>query len=184
VVCANAVSGVAHSSRIKELRTMLPGEKPAKEICVVIDSGAKPAPHVLTRCHPNCDDLAEIENVPRKSKNNSFPAGISSWRFNLLKKPTARNILMHRSDGLESVCTHPSLPYPITPFNPDSAFATHRSARSQSRPYGMSSAFGATFGARRKYLSIIGSLDVPEIGWIPDTDANRRPFNGSPTFGR
>ena len=43
VVCANAVSGVAHSSRTKDLRTMLlddvTGEKPAKEICVVIDSG-------------------------------------------------------------------------------------------------------------------------------------------------
>ena len=30
------------------------GEKPAKEICVVIDSGAvKRRPHVLTRCHPD-----------------------------------------------------------------------------------------------------------------------------------
>ena len=43
VACANAVSGVAHSSRITDMRTRLlgemTGEKPANEICVVIDSG-------------------------------------------------------------------------------------------------------------------------------------------------
>ena len=43
VDCAIAVSGVAHSSRIKDWRTILldetSGEKPLKEICAVIDSG-------------------------------------------------------------------------------------------------------------------------------------------------
>ena len=58
VACANAVSGVAHSSRITDMRTRLlgemTGEKPANEICVVIDSGEpKLSPHVLTRCHPD-----------------------------------------------------------------------------------------------------------------------------------
>jgi hypothetical protein len=45
------------------------GEKPAKEICVIIDSGEpSPAPsHVLTRCHPDeMWDLGGIENVPVK----------------------------------------------------------------------------------------------------------------------
>lgn len=54
VGCVDAVSGVAHSSRIKDARENLRGEKPAKEICVVIDLGELcSAPHVLTRCHPD-----------------------------------------------------------------------------------------------------------------------------------
>ncbi len=54
VGCANAVIGVAHSNRIKDVLEILRGEKPAKEICVVIDIGElRSAPHVLTRCHPD-----------------------------------------------------------------------------------------------------------------------------------
>ena len=50
-VCANAVSGVGHSSRIKDWRKMLldetSGEKPVNEICVVIDSGEKSRPPIV-----------------------------------------------------------------------------------------------------------------------------------------
>ena len=66
---AIAVTGIAHSSRIKHWRTMLfdevPDKKPAKAICVFIASG-EPSPT------PPCDviptnwwDWGEFENVPR-----------------------------------------------------------------------------------------------------------------------
>lgn len=39
--------------------------------------------------------------------------------------------------------------------------STHRSAGSQSRPYGISSASGATSGTQRRYLNIWLGLAVP-----------------------
>jgi hypothetical protein len=72
VVCANAVSGVTQTIRIKDLRTMLideeSGKKPAQEICVVIDSGGlSPATPIVNAMSPEqlCDPR-EIENVPQK----------------------------------------------------------------------------------------------------------------------
>jgi len=66
-VCANAAGGVAQSSRIKEWRTRMLGEKPAREICVVIDSGAVRAPPPsVNAIHRRVWDLGKFENVPLK----------------------------------------------------------------------------------------------------------------------
>src|ERR1700734_4190796 len=54
VCCANAVSGVAQSSRMKDVREILAGEKPAKGNCVVIDSGElRSASPSFNASHPN-----------------------------------------------------------------------------------------------------------------------------------
>src|SRR5579859_7699344 len=114
VVCAYAVSGVTHSSRSRDMRTMLPdemtGEKPANEICVVIDSGepssAPPCVNAMSSGR-NCGTLGPKQCSSEVDQNMIIAKCCSSARLSgsptmlrgLSTPPTPHSLRQYHFEG-------------------------------------------------------------------------------------